>query len=142
MKGYLQVVTISGSAKMNAARIFNILSALLCFSERLPVGCNYLWFREIECSKNMASSFAEVPGKSLTADIAEELRCVICLEKFTSPKVLNCLHTFCLECLNKWVNSGTINCPTCRRQTKVSNHSRRRLGLLPRPNHYLSTPFN
>ena len=51
MKGYLQVVTISGSAKMNAARIFNILSALLCFSERLPVGCNYLWFSKLNAAR-------------------------------------------------------------------------------------------
>ena len=47
-----------------------------------------------------------------------ELSCSICLDVFTDPRVLPCVHTFCYGCLEGWVNksgsSETINCPLCK----------------------------
>ncbi|KAL5018841.1 hypothetical protein ScPMuIL_004563 [Solemya velum] len=44
--------------------------------------------------------------------------CAICLGKFDQPKILPCFHTFCLECLRKYVEEkltrGKIKCPLCR----------------------------
>ena len=57
------------------------------------------------------------------ATIEEFLQCMICFEPFTHPKMLQCGHTFCYECLEGCVNAyiesyhrqpPTIACPTCR----------------------------
>ncbi|XP_071956263.1 tripartite motif-containing protein 2-like [Antedon mediterranea] len=47
-------------------------------------------------------------------DINEHLECSICTDQLKDPKTLNCLHTFCMTCLEKWVTTkGTLTCPTC-----------------------------
>ena len=42
--------------------------------------------------------------------------CGICLEPFKKPKALPCLHTFCLECLEKYgkdeVPEAKLPCPS------------------------------
>ncbi|KAJ8321299.1 hypothetical protein KUTeg_001157 [Tegillarca granosa] len=60
---------------------------------------------------------------SLSSTILEDfLTCSICLEIFKEPKILPCLHTFCLSCLSKLVNSSSSNilrCPKCRNETPL-----------------------
>ena len=44
--------------------------------------------------------------------------CDICLEPFTDPRILLCLHSFCRLCLEKELEKGpgeAITCPTCQR---------------------------
>ncbi|CAF0804985.1 unnamed protein product [Adineta steineri] len=50
------------------------------------------------------------------------LQCAICLDRFQSPKVLVCQHTFCLTCLNSTYNvqQKTLTCPTCRKTVSLS----------------------
>lgn len=57
----------------------------------------------------------------------EELTCPICLEDYTDPRVLQCMHTFCKGCLENIAeelpgvnNLLNISCPVCRRVTQVS----------------------
>ena len=43
-------------------------------------------------------------------------KCQICFTEYTSPKQLPCLHTFCQNCLDKFVNPRiVVQCPTCRK---------------------------
>ncbi|XP_033100169.1 tripartite motif-containing protein 2-like [Anneissia japonica] len=48
-------------------------------------------------------------------DIDEKvLECAICFKRLQNPKSLNCLHSFCLTCLEDWVKKkGKLTCPTC-----------------------------
>ncbi|XP_046347063.1 E3 ubiquitin-protein ligase TRIM56-like [Haliotis rufescens] len=64
-------------------------------------------------------------AKKLTEN---HLTCVICTEVFTDPATLQCHHTFCKSCLLKYINTqpeavqaGSIQCPSCRQQTSVTN---------------------
>eukprot|EP00058_Branchiostoma_floridae_P013387 XP_002598875.1 hypothetical protein BRAFLDRAFT_90099 [Branchiostoma floridae] len=59
---------------------------------------------------------------SLGTDFREELTCSICLELFTRPKVLPCMHTFCQDCLqgiNVARREMPFKCPLCHRQVKL-----------------------
>ena len=51
------------------------------------------------------------------------LQCVICIQPFTNPKMLQCGHTFCQECLQGVLNAsrqtGRVSCPTCREATPI-----------------------
>jgi hypothetical protein len=38
-------------------------------------------------------------ASALLQQIAEEVKCALCLEFFQAPRVLECQHTFCTECL-------------------------------------------
>ncbi len=60
------------------------------------------------------------------AQLEELLQCMICFESYRSPKMLNCGHTFCSECLVGYFRTyqqqrrsvpGKLPCPTCRELT-------------------------
>jgi len=41
--------------------------------------------------------------------------CTICLEQCKTPKTLNCSHTYCNECISKWIYLEiNTTCPNCR----------------------------
>ena len=64
--------------------------------------------------------------------VKEELSCDICFEKFRSPKVLPCFHTFCQQCLEdirRRSRGQQIPCPTCR--SSVSLPELADVGKLP-----------
>lgn len=51
--------------------------------------------------------------------------CPICYDNYREPKGLPCFHTFCKECLQKYINNKTpgdlhFNCPVCRKRTVPS----------------------
>ncbi|XP_078614335.1 E3 ubiquitin-protein ligase TRIM56-like [Branchiostoma floridae x Branchiostoma japonicum] len=49
------------------------------------------------------------------------LGCQICLQPYHRPKVLSCLHSFCLQCLEEFLKKlkvkTELDCPTCRSKT-------------------------
>ena len=61
--------------------------------------------------------------KTLLDSLHEEVSCSVCMTTFTDPKILPCLHTFCLHCLNGILRtSGRYDifaCPECRKEVQV-----------------------
>jgi len=45
--------------------------------------------------------------------IDENLKCSICNDPFEEPVTTCCDHTFCLQCIQQWLNKHD-SCPTCR----------------------------
>ncbi|XP_071808375.1 uncharacterized protein [Asterias amurensis] len=66
-------------------------------------------------------------GKKSDAEIAavlskiskSHLECIICHERYSEPKILECLHNFCERCLATYQKSSgdpsIIKCPVCRK---------------------------
>src|SRR6218665_1316210 len=55
--------------------------------------------------------------------IGDLTRCSICAEIFTNPKILPCVHTFCLNCLESYGKDkkpgDQISCPICRSNVAI-----------------------
>ncbi|XP_063792977.1 E3 ubiquitin-protein ligase TRIM32 [Pseudophryne corroboree] len=69
-------------------------------------------------------------ASSLNVDaLREVLECPICMETYTEehmrPKLLQCGHTICKQCLEKLLTSNIngVRCPFCSRITRVTNLS-------------------
>ena len=56
-------------------------------------------------------------------NLKEHVTCSICLDTFTEPKTIACLHTFCCECLKRHAlttqRQGQFRCPECQAQVGV-----------------------
>ena len=61
--------------------------------------------------------------KTLLNNLHEEVSCSVCMNTFTDPKQLPCLHSFCLHCLQGIQRTSgrrdVITCPECRRESRV-----------------------
>ena len=56
--------------------------------------------------------------------LEEQLTCPVCLDLYTNPKTLPCLHSFCQHCLeglplDKKNETYYLSCPTCRHCTEL-----------------------
>ena len=56
----------------------------------------------------------------------EFIECQICSERYNAtikmPKILNCGHTFCKECLTKSLKySKDLSCSICRQKTNIKD---------------------
>ncbi|CAL8344413.1 unnamed protein product [Lota lota] len=78
---------------------------------------------------SLASPFspAMLQSQSSEDQLFPDLECAVCFSQFNNvfrcPKMLQCKHTFCLECLArinvKSVHPDTIQCPLCRGLTHL-----------------------
>ena len=65
--------------------------------------------------------------RQMENELEKLLECTICLNIFTKPLFLPCMHTFCCDCIREYVQKlqkdGTkaseFNCPTCRRRVDI-----------------------
>ena len=56
--------------------------------------------------------------------VEEQLNCSICLNTYTDPKILQCFHVFCRQCLvplgvRDKQGQLSLTCPTCRQVTPI-----------------------
>ena len=70
--------------------------------------------------KTIPSTSSSTANKKLE----EQLTCAICLDLYTNPKTLPCLHYFCQQCmeglpLNHQGDNYFISCPTCHHHTRL-----------------------
>ena len=59
-----------------------------------------------------------------SAEVKEDKECVICTEKMTICRKLNCNHYFHLICLSKWFENGHNSCPICRTEIKFNEKTK------------------
>ena len=66
--------------------------------------------------------------ESLLQNLEKHITCSICLDTFTKPKTIACLHTFCLKCLEKHAlttqRQGQFRCPECQAQVNIPQGNR------------------
>lgn len=80
-------------------------------------------------------------AQELFKQLQKEAECPVCLDTIYNPKTLPCLHSFCLNCLEKIPADGEImDCPVCRTSVLIpetlldlptSFHLSRLLDILP-----------
>ncbi|XP_058970555.2 E3 ubiquitin-protein ligase TRIM71-like [Pocillopora verrucosa] len=66
--------------------------------------------------------------ESLLKNLKEHVTCSICLDTYTKPKTIACLHTFCCECLERHAlarqKQGFYPCPECQAQIGIPEGKR------------------
>ena len=67
------------------------------------------------------SSSSSSPG---LLKLEEQLTCPVCLDLYTNPKTLPCLHSFCEACIERFPQDKEgetyyLSCPTCRHRTEL-----------------------
>ena len=66
--------------------------------------------------------------ESLLKNLKEHVTCSICLDTYTKPKTIACLHTFCCECLARHAltnqKQGFYRCPECQAQICIPEGKR------------------
>ena len=75
-------------------------------------------------------------AKEALEKVEERLNCSICLDIYTDPKLLQCYHVFCRQCLVPLVvrdQQGRLGltCPSCRQVTPIDPANRGVAGLQP-----------
>ena len=69
------------------------------------------------------------------AELERLIECPICVDTFTDPVALPCMHTFCAKCIKQYVDTSNndedetrkLNCPTCRRHVDIPEGGTERL---------------
>jgi len=60
---------------------------------------------------------------SADKELVDMTECCICTEVFTDPRVLPCIHTFCLKCLLNYGKDkqpgDRMACPMCRKEFTI-----------------------
>ena len=64
----------------------------------------------------------------LFKNLKKQVTCSICLDTYTEPKTISCLHTFCCQCLERHARvsqgQGKFRCPECQREIDLPEGNR------------------
>ena len=64
----------------------------------------------------------------LFKNLKKQVTCSICLDTYTEPKTISCLHTFCCECLKRHARvsqrQGKFRCPECQAEIDLPEGNR------------------
>ena len=89
--------------------------------------------RSVTFTTFATSNTVNMDIQTLLNNLHEELSCSVCMCKYTDPKQLPCLHSFCLHCLNGIQRTSgrrdKIACPECRQEFNVPDNGN--LAALP-----------
>ena len=53
--------------------------------------------------------------------LEQHITCSVCLEIYTTPYALKCLHTYCYQCLQNLKQGNRVQCPDCRKFTNIND---------------------
>ena len=94
-----------------------MIGFILCILESIYKYSNLLLYLS---NRNL---FMMAEGNKLAWLSENILSCSLCLEQLKDPKSLPCLHTYCLECLQKYISSrnfvNNFPCPLCNKETAI-----------------------
>ena len=73
---------------------------------------------------NLILTFLVEMAEKVLQKLEEQLNCSICLDTYSDPKLLQCFHVYCRQCLVPLVDRNQqgqlgLTCPTCRQVTPV-----------------------
>jgi len=106
--------------------MLTVICDLLCFVVQVCVamdaaednGCT----RSESCGSSKTIEMAENVGNS-EYEGEDNLKCRLCKQLYTDPRVLPCLHVFCTACIVRLVSSavkeepgGVLECPVCHQR--------------------------
>ena len=72
-----------------------------------------------------SSQLSTAPAhKDVLSKLDSQLTCAICLDRYTEPRTLPCLHSYCKECIDQLPKVGyerrhVVKCPSCREPTRL-----------------------
>ena len=96
------------------------------FSRRMWLDCELNLHPKIKTLRSTMGEPSSVAKQALK-QVADQLTCAICLEDYKDPKLLQCFHMYCKECLERLVLQDkqglSLRCPSCRRSTLLPSSS-------------------
>ena len=80
--------------------------------------------RQFALQFGMATSSSQQPAAShreALSKLDSQVTCAVCLDRYTEPKTLPCLHIYCKKCLDELFQlSSELKCPSCRKPTRLN----------------------
>ena len=74
--------------------------------------------KALQLLRNLYGADTLYTMESLLKNLKEHVTCSICLDTFTEPRTIACLHTFCCECLKRHAlttqRQRQFRCPECQ----------------------------
>jgi hypothetical protein len=88
--------------------------------------------------ETLSASTSTPPMEKVLFELAEEVKCPLCLSYFNMPVILNCFHTYCTHCLEGFCNSAnedqsemaSLACPLCRMVTPLPESGGKKISAL------------